>query len=523
MEVNYNEFMPEIVSNESLLDEGSSLENGINNLKDGLNNASTNMLKSASDEVSRIVEELEENQLALNTSLKLVKIDSLMQKIKLLNESKNFKEVNNVLNSIQLLLGDPDDKIIRRLDIYNSLKAKLSGERENMLKNLAMQFDKLVQTKIKTFPKNQSVTMIISKNVEELSACINALLECDYSFKVFIEFCMINIFEPIVSRAVSLDVKENESDSTMLLSYSIEPVSDDLRPGYENIFLNLRTVLFYFQNLNVPLKNGSYFLTEVFATQKDRIYEMIFDECLTYNIPKTIEDKNRSTINMDITKLSKYFIELHFFDSIDEEELIAYCQKIDNLFLQRFTNNIQELANELLKRDLHDMILISDDASLSTTTPLIFPKSMISKSTLELIKLLEKIMRQIASANDDNEKKKVNLLESIKSMLDNYAFTVQVSHSQLLSKIPQQAALFYNNCMYLSNWASMNDEFRDCKIDQVIEKLKGQGAQVFECQVAKQKIQLLEVLKDFGELQILLNVLRFSINLKLIHRSISGS
>lgn len=501
--------MPVFISNESLLQEGSHLEHDVMNLKENFNSESTSMLK-ANEELYKLVEDLQESQLGLTISLKLVKIDSLMEKIKLYNDTQNYKEVNQLLNTIQLLIGDPDDKIIRRLEMYKSLRLRLVLERENMLKNLDIQFNKLIQMKQKTFPKARSVTLVISKNKSEIAECINSLLECDYNFEILIEFFMKNIFEPIVCRAVSLDVKENDREFTMVLSYSVEPVSDELRPSYEVVFINLRTVLFFLLDMSVVITNGSHFLAHIFHDERKQIFDMIFNECLVYNIPKTFEERNQSTLNADITKLGKHFIDLHFFESTNERETLdAYCEKIDNLFFQQFTKNVQASANEILKRDLHDMILMSDDSTLSTSTPLTFPKSMVSKSSLELIKLLEKIIRQATSCGKDDEAKRKNLLASVKSVLENYTFTVQLHHSQLLSKIPQQSALFYNNCMYLCNWIALCSDLENCEVDAVINELKRQGEEFFECQVVKQKIQLLEILKEFGK-SLLLIYYKFS-------------
>lgn len=499
MESNYTDFMPEIVSNEALLEEGSILENEMINLKDSLNNESTNMLKTASEEVSRLTEELNENQLSLFTSLKLVKIDSLLHKIKPHNEAKNFKKVHNLLNEVQLLIGDPDDKIIRRLEIYKNIKVKLTVERESLMKNLMGQFGNLILTKQKTFPKNQSITFIISKNSKELVECIHTLLDCDYDFKNFVDFCMVNIFQPIASRAVSLDIKENDREATMILMHSLEPVSDQLRPNYEIVFLNIRSVLFHLLHMNVVILDNHHFLKFLFNDLKTKIFDMIFDECVKYNIPKTYDEKNHSTIDADIRKLCKTFVDLNFFESIDEKDIQNYCNQIEDLFFDQFTKNVQSSASEILKRDLHEMTHISDDATLSTTTPLTFPRSMISKSTLELINLLEKIIREATSCSIEDQQKKTNLLNSVKVVLDNYSFTIQLHHSKLLSKIPQQSALFFNNCMYLCNWIALNDAFEGFNIEVVCAELKNQGEEFFECQVAKQKIQLLEILKEFGE------------------------
>jgi Centromere/kinetochore Zw10 len=125
---------------------------------------------------------------------------------------------------------------------------------------------------------------------------------------------------------------------------------------------------------------------------------------------------------------------------------------------------------------------------------------MISKSTLELIKLLENIIQQ-----SDSSEKKRNMQESIKNVIENYTFSVQLHHAQLLSKIPQQSALFYNNCNYLGNWVLTNKDLDYSDMGNVVHELKREGVEFFDCQVAKQKIQLLDILKDFGEFHALAN------------------
>ncbi|KAG5673522.1 hypothetical protein PVAND_003564 [Polypedilum vanderplanki] len=498
IESNYVDFLPVIDSNEFLLEEGNNLESEVSIVTKNYNE--NRSITRANEELTKLMENLEDSHLGLQVSLRLVKIDSLMQKIQLCNETKNYKEARNILNSIQNLIGDPDDKIIRRLDMYKSLSVQLSLQRENMLKNLDSHFNSLVQVNQKSFPKTRLITVTISKNTQTVADCINSLLECDYSFDSLFVFLMKNIFEPIVCRAVSMDFKENDKETTMVLSYSSESVSDELRPGYEIVFVNLRGVLFYLRNMNVVISNGTHFLAHIFHNEAKQIFDLLFNECLIYNIPKTFEEKTHSTISNDIVKLGNHLLELHFFESADElNALVVYYEKIDELFFQQYIKHVQECANKILKRDLHEMILITDDATLSTSTPLTFPKSMISKSTLELIKLLEKLTRQASSCSQEDESKKKNLLASVKCVLENYSFTIQLHHSQLLSKIPQQSALFYNNCMYLCNWISLSDELEH--MDVVIHELKRNGEEFFECQVAKHKIQLFEILKEFDPFQ----------------------
>ena len=494
--------MPTVISNEALIEEGQNFEEEVKNLQDNLKNETKNIYE-ANDEISKLVEDLEASNMKLKLSMKLMKIDKLLAKIKYLSEAENYSEINKVLNKIQLMLSDPSDTIIRRLDMHKNLKARLRFEQSNMMKKLEERFNSLVQMKEKSFQKTKAVTMAITKEDGKLVECIKAIIESDYDFKTITDFMMSNIFEPIICRAVSLSVTETEKDYTMSLSFSTEPITDELRPNYAAVFTNIRNVLFYLINMNICLDDDNFFLAFIFQDRRKEFLDMIFNKCLIHSIPKTFEEKKQCTMNSDIVKLSTLFVEHNFFVESTEddklEQLEDYSDKVNELFYQQFTKTIQTSASDLLKRDLHDMMLISEDTTLSTVTPLTFPRSMVSKSTLELIRLLEKIVNEANSCMDDSEKQN-NLMLSIKAVLENYAFAVQLHHSKFMSKIPQQSALFYNNCMYLSNWISKNRETEYYGMDQVVEDLEKHGWEILECQIAKQKIQLLEILGEFGKL-----------------------
>lgn len=489
----YVDFVPSVTSNEEVLHEGGILQSEMRSIQENLNNEMKNMHQS-NDQISKLVEDLEETQKALKISLKLVKIDAFMHKIKLCNESKRYNDIHEHLRSIEKLIEDPKDKIIRRLDCIKNMKHRLTVERCNLKFTLEAEFNRLIQMKEKSFPKTRAVTFNISKNTCELIDCIHALFECEFSFDSFITFIMENIFQPVVSRAVSMDIKENDREFIMSLSYSVEAISDELRPTYPTVYQNLEEILKLFLNMNVVNLEGNHFLGITFNEQKPKIMNMIFQECLKYCIPKTFEENAQSTMKDDMRKFSHLLTEFHLFENDEHEMIEGICARIDEHFNQQFTKNVQALSTELLKHDLHNMILISDDTTLSTTTPLTFPKSQISKSTLELIKLLEKIIEQGKESGNLSE-----VHNAIKSVLESYTFSIQLHHSQLLSKIPQQTALFYNNCNYLSNWALTNQNLDFTNMGNVLHELKQQGEEFFECQVAKQKIQLLDILKEFGE------------------------
>lgn len=493
---NYVDFMPTMLNNELLIEEAKGFENELANLKENFSNGKKEM-NQANDAISKMVEELDEASLKVSLSMKLMKIHKMLAKVKQLNEAENFTEVNRIINSIQLIVNDPEDKIIRRLDMYKSLKSRLYAERKNMLISLEARFNKLVQMKEKSFSKTRAVNVIITKNNTKLVDCVNSIVDSDFDLKFVTDFLMENVFEPVASRPVSLEFEENEREFSLAASYSIEAIPEQLRPNHVDVFSNISQVLKFLATMNVELKSGKAFLAYLFDGRRKEMLDLIFNECLFHSIPKTFEEKNKSTMNADIAKLSKVFTEINFF-SDSSVKLEDYSQKIDELFYCQFTKTIQAAASDLLKRDLHEMMLISEDTTLSTNTPLTFPRSMVSKSTIELIRFIEKIINQAKTYIDENEIKN-HLMLAVRAVLENYSFTVQLHHAKFISKIPQQSALFYNNCMYLSNYISLNRDSEYYRMDQIVDVIEKQGWEILECQIVKQKIQLLEILSEFGK------------------------
>lgn len=497
IDANYDDFMPSLLSNEVLIDEGRGFEEELLSLKDNLSNETKHVYES-SDEISKLVEDLEVANKKLNLSMKLMKIDKLLGQIKRLNETDKHTDINIVLNSIERLLSDPEDTIIRRLDVYTSMKQRLTFERTNMLENLKSRFQSLVQMKEKAFLKTKAVSMTISNDSNKLSDCINAIIESDFNSEEITDFLMSNIFEPLICRPASLTFEENDLNFKMSLSFSTEPISEELRPSYLTVFQNLGQVILYLDKMNMQLNNGEFFLAHIFQERRKELLDMIYSQCLVHSIPKTFEEKNQCSMKTDIGTLDDALIDNHFFSADGGVKLDDYATMLDSLFFEQFTRSIQSTASELLKRDLHDMMLVSEDSSITTNTPLSFPRSMVSKSTFELIRLLEKVILEAKNCMDDSDKEN-NLLLSVQAVLSNYSFAVQLHHSKFMSKIPQQSALFYNNCMYLSKWVCSNVDIDRHGVESIVSELEKQGWEVLECQIAKQKIQLLELLNEFGK------------------------
>lgn len=111
---------------------------------------------------------------------------------------------------------------------------------------------------------------------------------------------------------------------------------------------------------------------------------------------------------------------------------------------------------------------------------------------------MDKVLHQSKTASEDIVER---LLMTIPSILDRYLTEVPTHHAKLLINIPQQAALFHNNCNYLAYWATKNGN----KIElsgNIVRSLQKLGADHFVRQINNQKDQIMELLRDFSEFEL---------------------
>lgn len=492
---NYAEFLPDVANNGMYLEQGDQLKDRITDLQQNMTNETRNTMYAAQNEVSKFIEDLEEINKSLDVSVKLMKIDQFLEQIDKYNQSENYTEVNNMLTSIELILKDPENKIIRKLDMYSNLKIRLDEEYQNMLLNLGNRLDSYVSMNEKTFPSTKAITISISKDISVIKETVETLYDAEFDLQKYTDFLMENVFEPSIKKPVSLEVLESDKEYLLNLSYTTKQITEDLRPNYKTVFSNMKHLLYFLVNMNVLVNGQIYFLALLFQDAKEKLIDLLINECIVHSIPGTIEERNDSTIKEDISKICKLFNDTHFIEDQEDGKLSEFAMKVDDLFQNRFSQNILDKSSEIMKRDLHDMVLVPEN--VTSSSPAAFARCMISKSTQDIIVLMEKVLKE---ANSSSSVAMADSLRgSVDSVLQNYSFIIQQHHSKFLSKIPQQTALFYNNCLYLAFWVANNELIDGKKFDKAAKMLVKEGSDIFESQMDKQKIALCDLLMEIGK------------------------
>lgn len=515
MEERYVKFSDTINENGDYLDQAENLSREVDKLLVSIDRDSKDEILTGADDVQRYLREFEEIRLGLRVSHRLLRIDSLLESLAELKKQQSFVEIRETINELrQIIFDDEDKEIIRELACFQSMKLQWHLEHETLLDTLQNEFNNCVQLQEKVFQTTKCVTVKVNGDINRLQQILYMLFETNFNSQRLYTFLIQNIFEPIITRPVSFEVSkgdQKESDieyNNFTLSFSTKPYTSGeyLRPQYKHVFSYLTKVLNVLSSINIQLPNDKW----VFQQMAERIgkdfYNLLVNECLTYAIPDTIEGLSLSELAKEIKDFDQLLKTHHFVNEENENRLNEFADKIDVIFKKRFCLNIVQSAVDIMQKDLHEMIIVDESKSSGS-----FPRSMVSRNTFELIDLMEKVLRE---ANDLSKKQvdeyvltelKERLQGTIPIILERYATETVSAHHKFLQTIPQQTALFHNNCAYLAWWLNtcgngpdggvVQKDRRDC----VAFDLHDQGSKQFALQISNQRTQLSEILKEFGK------------------------
>lgn len=498
---NYVDFLPNKTNSRKALGEGLRLFAEIEALRDNIENETNTNLLRLNTELVQSIEELEEVQLGLKTSNKILRIDELFQAIGIAKKTGDFLKVLEYTTEMKSLIYDKEDTVLRHLECFEHMKISFHIEQQMMLMNIKKQFDSLVQMTEKKLQKTKAVTIRITKDDNRLHEIVVALINSNFNTIKISEFLMENVFEPIVTRPVSIEYHEEQETAgfaELKLSFSLQPMADDLRPNYRKVFENLKTAFKCLGYMNISISPDVCMFSIIADMIKEKFMLLLRNKCLFESVPNTMDEMSESTLVSDVLEFHEFLCDMLFLDKDTDVELRDFAEKVDILFRNRFCTNIVNKAVAIMRHDLHDMELVAEvnPGGSNSGSPAIFESCMISKSTSELVKLMERVLRE---SSTENPELTTPLLSTVPKIVDRYLTEVPTCHAKLLLTIPQQTALFNNNCMYLAYWLVMNASKCNEPVATLIKSLQRCGSDHFSRQTNNQRMQLMDILKEFGE------------------------
>ncbi|KAF4525717.1 hypothetical protein B566_EDAN011894 [Ephemera danica] len=498
-------------------------------------------LQNSTGELKSLSTQLQEMNAKLHIIKQLVGIDQMLNLAKQELCSQHYFKVAQILCDVRQMLKPVKDQ--DNPDILTGLKREAVFRGEAFLYELNNIWRDSVACEAEHNDTEEYVIRIDISNQTSFGELLQALYlydELDLKLKLFSEKLTENVMLVLMQKQCVVRVED--SGGLLVMRVCVEG-QDKNTPvtvinNMERVFFCLSNVL----DMTVNPSDGMTFMNLLGKLMADDFCDLFIKEILRPAIPCTNEQRLAyDAVVEHTTKLQNYLQSIGFLNGVNQS-LLDYAKNVDVHFANKQCEMTMSEARSIMKKDLHDSIEVSpqvstslgltDDstmdsghtdslesyASLSSST-LAFPKCVISKSVVELLALLQNLLKECSSSS---ELRAVRLYCTARKIIEMYCAITPVHHKKFLDTLPQQAvhqscmhslqtkgALLHNNCMYLAHQLLLlGPEFHE-QLCQVMPsqsltfidltcKLRQTGSQAFLGQMQVQKKQLFEILRDSG-------------------------
>lgn len=431
--------------NKDLFDKAQQLEEEMKTLKKSGENAIKKELTKANEELEKHINDLNDIECSLSFVTMLCTFNEQLNQFTNFLNRKQYLECMKLICDLEKLVKDVLAEE-ENLKVLNVIRQQILENKNTLLRDLSNIFTDYVNTKT----QSNVVTLKIKKNLNNLQDVLFALHYNNpdiYYLHELSKFLWNSYFIPIVNTTVKLAVKDENGFNVL----EITDVDSTEKSDYTQVFVNLTTVLeFLKSSFDLQLNENLTSLKYIGENIRDNLSELIIKNCLEDTIPSTAEGLQKYKVVIEDTqKLEDVLRKCDIFNETTAS-LFEYANNIDILFINKKCQEYLSTAEEIMKKDLHDMSEVG--VPYNPDKPMEVPvtellQCSVSKSVIALGHFVEGIIQQAVAASDVCAGR---LYCTVKNIVLKYGQFIPQYHSKLLQAIPQQIALFHNNCLYLS-------------------------------------------------------------------------
>lgn len=519
MDDNYVELTPKLARDQQLVTKGNKLLNEMNKLQRRIDDQIKIELSGSTKELKNLSEALKEANLMLQLLSQLLTLHECIQSIKdyrdkklYLNAAETICEMQSTLDSSQADLHD--------LDIYTAIKKEYSNLSTSFpIEVLSVLQERICWTGIEDRDE-KLVKLSIKNESNDMQDLINSLHRVNQLSDYLNTFSMI-IMERIIDSIINNDCSVYIIDEAVFV---VEILKAKKPPCYKSVLHNLELLFkFLHQHFNFTVHDDETFLKVLQPSLLEPLSTSLNDNCISRITPTSSADlKNFAPIVQAINDFQYFLVEIGFITN-DQLFLAEYTKNIDKLFIKKICQDLLEKARTIIKKDLHDCIMYEPQEPLEfqetvdnsgqmkinkklSENTFQLPKCQISKSAKETLHLAKSILDE---ACYNSESCAVQLFYTCRNVFVMYAGLVPEHHRKFLETIPQQVAVFHNNCMYLAHHLlTLGHEYRDkfpessrnlnlSFADQVLV-LREVGTRCFLKHMKYQRNIIFDILKESG-------------------------
>ncbi|NWV49555.1 ZW10 protein, partial [Daphoenositta chrysoptera] len=551
----YSEFLPSVQNREDLVAEVERLSVDIDLLRAAIENEVQQDLKVAVTEFTELKQQLERDSVVLSVLKKLQEFDTAMKECSAALLEEKYTAAARRLEEARSSLRNVESHGGFELRIPRALRKELTVQEQNAIYQLGKEWQKLVVWKL---PKGSSSleAVVLSElhlhtvpppgedtAVPPVAAVLQALAvlgELHYKLKDFGQLLMEYILKPLISYPSLEPVTEEQPDVFILRFRSQELALDESSPMkvFDKIKLIFEVLHKYL--LNVPLEEPGKGGKDSRVTLAELLGELLWEElsnclihsCLVHSVPNSSSQLEQYKEVIESTKeFEKALKEMQFLKQ-DKTALLQYACNVNFHFANKKCQDLIKAARKLMTSEIHNTVKITPDSStalpelpspasgdhpkthrpcslLDSGTVNLGSESSLSQSTLSLPacriscsvqQLMELAYNTMEEAKTSTKFCCLQLCSCVQDIFYVFCEVVPKYHRENLQKLPQLAAIHYNNCMYIAHHLlTLGHQFRclalsDCggAFVDAVPDFKKLGMECFGAQIQMQKRGVLD-------------------------------
>lgn len=447
-------------------------------------------LKNEGEKLSEIKYEMQYISELLNITNTIVETNNLKQELKYNEAILKLLKVSEFIKSV------PQDECLYVMEV---LQSNIKENMHLIMYQVGNKFkDNITYTSNNIDNKTVTNVKIKRKNSEMNEVCMALFSNNNHNILLlnkFTDFLFENVFTPVIQKNCNVNLNDDIEAYTLTLVV----VNND-RNSYEQVFSNILKVAEYLKlGLTYSLSKELSIINYISNRITEKLAHLLIKECLEYTIPSTPQGLSQyESVKQRIENFEKRLIEYEIFKK-DMMPLLEYANNIDILFINKKCKDYVETAVKIMKKDLHEYVEVGEpykaNSFLEATE---FPRCTVSKSSIELLTLLTSMLDAAVASSEICS---ARITCTVVNILSSYISIVPEHHKKLLQTIPQQVALFYNNCLYLAynltklqkKYSKLNENY-----SEYLFKIKSAGQDMFQSTVEQHKEQNDKIMKDAG-------------------------
>ncbi|NXM38269.1 ZW10 protein, partial [Gymnorhina tibicen] len=555
----YSEFLPSVQNREDLVTEVEGLCMDIDLLKAAIENEVQQDLNVAFTEFTELKQQLERDSVVLSVLKKLQEFDTAMKESSAALLEEKYMPAAQRLEKARSSLRNVESHRGFELKIPKALRKELTVQEQNVIYQLGKEWQRLIVWKL---PRSKGSSGLEDALLSELrlhtlppqgqdtagppvAAVLQALAvlgELHYKLKDFGQLLMEYILKPLISYPSLEPVTEEQPDVFILRFRSQELALDESSPMkvFDKIKLIFEVLHKYL--LNVPLEEPGKGGQDGRVTLAELLGELLWEElsnclihsCLVHSVPTSSSQLEQYKEVIESTKeFEKALKEIEFLKQ-DKTALLKYACNVNFHFANKKCQDLIKAARKLMTSEIHNTVKITPDSStalpelpspgsgdhprthrpsnlLDGGTVNLGSERSLSKSTLSLptCRISSSVQQLVELAYNTMEEAKTStkfcclqLCNCVRDIFYVFCEVVPKYHRENLQKLPQLAAIHYNNCMYIAHHLlTLGHQFRylsavlsDCggTFVDAVPDFKKLGMECFLAQMQVQKQGVLD-------------------------------